>query len=466
MSVATRVGRYWLFPPFASGGMASVHLGCLDSEAGPRRPVAIKRLHVALADDGVRSMFRREARIAMRLRHPNAVPVLESFSEGETSYLVMDYVHGVSLSELIVQDLKSPRREIDEAVAVRIAVDALEGLHAAHTLKDENGAPLMVVHRDVSPQNIMISTTGVVSIVDFGVAKVRDATRVTEEGVFHGKLSYASPEQFGKGRVDQRTDIRAIGVVLWEMIAGRRMIGSKEVPAIISQVLTVDPDPVSLSHACTPALEAVIMKALARDPDARYSSAREMAIALEKAVTPASQRALGRLVLAKCRAAIDRRDDALAVLHQTDISHQHVAVSVPVTEPVSPLSQRAIEHERPRVPRVLLGVSAAFGLMMTVAVLLGVRAWLSRAAATGPAASSATRAQEAATVPSKGPPDSMPQSRDTFPAPSGPSATSVASTTTQHSTPMSHATGVARRPATVRSATTAKPDPLEAHERK
>jgi eukaryotic-like serine/threonine-protein kinase len=366
MDTPARIGRYRIFSALGAGGMASIHLGCLDEQALPRRPVAIKRLHPEkLQDENAKSLFRNEARIAMRLRHPNAVSVLECVTDESGAYLVMEYVHGVSLAELLqsFDDGTGTRAPVAEAIAVRIAIDLLEGLHAAHTLKDENGAPLLVVHRDVSPQNVMLDVSGCVRIVDFGVAKVRDATRATQEGTFQGKLLYASPEQFGAGAVDARTDIRAVGAILWELLTGKRLIGAQDTPGIVQEVLHRDPAAPSTVAPCSGPLEAVVMKALARDADRRFDSAREMAIALEKSLQPAFARAIGHMVLSRCRDRLSERDAELRALLSA--------------QPLGPTSVQTLElpgRAPARLPRrgLVLGVATlAVGAVALAVALRG-----------------------------------------------------------------------------------------------
>jgi serine/threonine protein kinase len=301
-----KVGRYWLFQPLASGGMATVYLGCLRAGAGVSRPVAIKELHPQRARDAESvERFLTEARIASRIRHPNVVAVLDVVAEGDDLLLVMEYVHGASLTQLQAAAAKAGE-PIPVEISVRLLVDALEGLHAAHEATNEHGGPLMVVHRDVSPQNIMVEAEGRARILDFGIAKALERSFTTEgTGEFRGKLAYAAPEQIAGVAVDRRTDVWGAGMVLWEMLVARRCFVDAE-PAEIVRRITAEPiPPPSTVRPCPPALEAIVVRALDRDPDARFASAREMALALEKCGSIADDRTVSRWVRRLARARLD-----------------------------------------------------------------------------------------------------------------------------------------------------------------
>ena len=200
------VGRYGLFDPIAAGGMASVYLGRLKGAAGFERTVAIKCLHPGLTRDAETvSMLLDEAHIASRIRAPNVVPILDVISEDGEIFLVMEYVHGESLAKL-VREAARRAEAIEPAIAVGITVDFLRGLHAAHEARADDGSPLGIVHRDVSPQNVMVGADGVSRIVDFGIAKAATRAQTTQEGQIKGKLGYMAPEQLRSEPVDGRTD--------------------------------------------------------------------------------------------------------------------------------------------------------------------------------------------------------------------------------------------------------------------
>ena len=283
------VGRYALHHRIAAGGMASVHLGRLQGEGGFARIVAIKRLHPHLSQDpAFVSMFLDEARLVARIRHPNVVPTLDVVAAEGEMLLVMEYVPGESLARL-AQAMASRGEPVPPRLAAAIVCGALHGLHAAHEAHDEHGAPLHIVHRDVSPQNILVGTDGIARLLDFGVAKARSRLSETRDGELKGKLAYMAPEQLHDRPLDRKTDVYAAGVVLWEVLTGQRFHGDASEASIVERVLygTVAP-PTSVIPSLPPAIDAVVLQALARDPDARHATARDMADAVEAVLGIAS----------------------------------------------------------------------------------------------------------------------------------------------------------------------------------
>src|SRR5450432_1251573 len=206
------VGRYAIHAELASGGMASVHFGRLLGPVGFSRTVAIKRLHPQFAKDPeFVSMFLDEARLAARIRHPNVVPTLDVVATQGELFLVMDYVQGESLSRLI-RGMRERGQRIPLRMVAGIMCGALHGLHAAHEAKNERGEPLHIVHRDISPQNVLVGTDGVARVLDFGVAKAAGRVQTTREGQLKGKLAYMAPEQIS-GNVTRQTDVYAAAIV-------------------------------------------------------------------------------------------------------------------------------------------------------------------------------------------------------------------------------------------------------------
>ena len=215
MSVPRIVGHYAIFEELAHGGMASVHLGRLRGAAGFTRTVAIKRLHEQYArDPEFVSMLLDEARLAARIKHPNVVPVFDVVACDGELFLVMEYVAGETLSRLIVASAQQGTR-IPVQITAAILIGALTGLHAAHDAVSERGEPLHIVHRDVSPQNLIVGMDGVARVFDFGIAKAAQRGVTTQNGALKGKIGYMSPEQLRGERIDRRSDVFAAGVVLW-----------------------------------------------------------------------------------------------------------------------------------------------------------------------------------------------------------------------------------------------------------
>src|SRR5262245_22163670 len=261
--------------------MATVYVARKTGVAGFERLVAIKCCHPHLRDDEeFVSMFLDEARLAASIRHPNVVATLD-VSDGEYLYLVMEYIEGCSFGNLVRQASKAGKT-MPPAIAVRVMIDTLIGLHAAHELKDSDGKPLGLVHRDVSPQNILIGFDGTSRITDFGIAFASARSTVTQEGRIKGKFSYLSPEQAKSLPITRRMDVFSAGIVLWEALTGRPLFRRNDDAATMSAVLSgVIPAPSSVNRALPPGLDSVVMKALQRNPDTRYQTTAEFAEALE-----------------------------------------------------------------------------------------------------------------------------------------------------------------------------------------
>ena len=294
-SEVRHIGRYALHGELAAGGMASVHLGRLLGPVGFSRTVAIKRLHPQNArDPEFVAMFLDEARLVSRIKHPNVVPTLDVVTlEGEV-FLVMEYVHGSPVSRLMMA-LGKRKERMPVNIAVAIALGMLEGLHAAHEAKNENGVPLGIVHRDVSPQNVIVGTDGVARVLDFGIAKAAERLQHTEDGSFKGKLGYMPPDVLSGGSIDRRADLWGVAVVLWEMLVGKRLFFNSESPhALVRMIVEGEVmGPGTRREGVSQALDDVILRALAKDPKDRYQDAREFALALEDAARPSSNRAIG-----------------------------------------------------------------------------------------------------------------------------------------------------------------------------
>ncbi|MBK7401441.1 MAG: serine/threonine protein kinase [Myxococcales bacterium] len=283
------VGRYAVHGEIATGGMATVHLGRLLGPVGFSRTVALKRLHPQFAcDPEFVAMFLDEARIAARIRHPNVAATLDVVAEGSELLLVMEYVEGETLSRLL-RASRQRAQPIPLAIVSALGAALLHGLHAAHEAVSEQGEPLGVVHRDVSPQNVLVGVDGVPRVVDFGIAKAIGRSQVTREGQLKGKLPYMAPEQLRRdGAVTRSTDVYAASVVLWETLTGRRLFDGED-GQVLAAVLAGDvPSPRALRRDTPAALEALILRGLSADPRERFATAEQMAMALEVAVPPAT----------------------------------------------------------------------------------------------------------------------------------------------------------------------------------
>jgi serine/threonine-protein kinase len=281
-SMPERVGRYEVLCAIASGGMATVYLGRARGVGGFERDVAIKLPHRHVLETSSAAVeLVDEAKLAAALRHPNIVSVLDVGEDEAGVHLVMDYVEGESLNALVAA---SPEAGLPLGVAMRILLDVLAGLHAAHELRDADGTALGVVHRDVSPQNILVGLDGVSRLADFGVAKVLTRGTSTRTGTIKGKVAYMAPEQARGQAIDRRSDVWAAGVVAWELLAGRRLRASDNDAVNLLELVTEPPPHVGSVRAdVPPGLGDVVAAALRLDPTARTSDALRLATELREA---------------------------------------------------------------------------------------------------------------------------------------------------------------------------------------
>ncbi len=315
---AWNVGRYTVHGELASGGMATVHIGRMGAIGGFAKLVAIKRMHPQFAkDEDFLAMFLDEARLVTRIRHPNVVQPLDVIVEGTEVLLVMEYIHGDALSR-ISRSLRAKNERIPLRIAIAIMTAVLHGLHAAHEAKSEKGEPLGIVHRDVSPQNIIVGVDGVARVLDFGIAKAADQVHLTREGELKGKLVYMAPEQLLGETLTRRTDIFSAAVVLWECLTGHRLFESDSQSALLARARMQKVDPPSdFAPEIPKVIDDIVAKGLALQQSARWQTARDMAFALEEAVQPATTAQVGAWVetvaakvLAERQARIDEIESA------------------------------------------------------------------------------------------------------------------------------------------------------------
>jgi serine/threonine-protein kinase len=309
------VGRYSFHDEIASGGMGAVYFGKL---LGPRSfapVVAIKVLHPQLASEPeFVKMFFDEARLAARIRHTNVVPVIDVHDDDGELFLVLEYVHGESLSKLISLARKR-QQEIPLAIASTVVCDVLRGLHAAHEAKSEKGEPLAIVHRDVSPQNVIVGVDGVSRVLDFGIAKAAGRLTTTREGQVKGKFAYMAPEQLRGEEINRQADVHAAAVVLWELLTGQRLFAGDNEGNIVARVLFAPiATPSSIRNEISPALDAVVMRGLARERADRFATAREMELALRAVVPPASPDEVGAWVTGLAFESLEARAEVVARL--------------------------------------------------------------------------------------------------------------------------------------------------------
>ncbi len=410
------VGRYALYGEIASGGMATVHIGRLLGPVGFARTIAIKRLHPQYAKDPeFVSMFLDEARVAARIAHPNVCATLDVVATQGELFLVMEYLQGETLSRMI-RAVRHRGEIIDPRIAVGVMAQTLHGLHAAHEAKSERGEALSIVHRDISPQNVLVGRDGITKVLDFGVAKAAGRFHTTREGNVKGKLPYMSPEQLRGQPVDRQTDVYAASVCLWEALTSKKLFKGDNEGSVLEQVLFGPIDPPSRwVPSVPPQVDALVMRGLERDKTKRFATAREYALALERTLPPALASDVGDWVENVAGDVLNERAERIAeiesvtdsvpamglteVMSGLDASAASAVPSSPtsgmvggsssgVSSQVSSISVAAGEHAmfpqpKRRVP-LWLGIGASAAALL---ILVGIIATVARGSSSSVSAS-------------------------------------------------------------------------------
>ena len=390
------VGRYALYGPIASGGMATVHYGRLMGPVGFARTVAIKRLHAQYASDPeFVSMFLDEARLAARVRSPHVVPTVDVVSTDGELFLIMDYVAGESLARL-AKASKTAGQRIPLSIVVAIMSGVLYGLHAAHEARSEQGEPLCIVHRDVSPENILVGSDGLARLLDFGIAKAAGRIHTTREGQLKGKLAYMAPEQLGGQRVSRATDVYAASVVLWETLTGERLFQGDDEGAVVTRVLMGHVTPPSRrlaerreldaeSMCLLERIDAIVMRGLEREPPRRFETAKEMALALENCVQPATAGHVSAWVEKLAGPVLAKRAADIAGVESDSPSPSHAPREPSRVEepPTATIVTTPAARTRLRVRPLVLGGAALLGV-----AAISTMAYLRSAGTTAATASS------------------------------------------------------------------------------
>jgi serine/threonine-protein kinase len=324
----SKVGPYELLLPIAAGGMGTVFLARRHGAGGFRRDVALKLLHPHLRlEQKLIVDLLEEARLAALLKHPNVVPVLDAGDEPEATYLVMEYVDGDTLGGLLKR-AADDGYELSLGVITRVMCDVLDGLEAAHELRGENGRRIGLVHRDVSPQNVLVGTDGVARLSDFGIARATTRLSLTQTGIVKGKVGYMSPEQARGRELDRRSDVWAAGVIAWELFAGKRLIDESDPLFAAARLFERDP---ALLRSVRPdlpqAVEEAVASALSVDLERRCPTAREFAKRLAEAVTPASREELSEVV--GMLTEVVREERSQAIEHRAPFSEPPPALEIP-----------------------------------------------------------------------------------------------------------------------------------------
>ncbi len=386
------IGRYVLERRIASGGMADVYLARQSGPYGFVKRVALKVLksEISRDDDNVRA-FIREALVASEFRHPNLAQVYEVGETDGQLFIAMELVRGVSVAGMM-RMLADRGKEIPRNVAVRIAIDTLDGLAHAHEAKDPDGKPLGLVHRDVSPQNIMVSTDGAVKVVDFGIARAETVFGKTVAPRIKGKFSYMAPEQWeADSKLDARADLFALGVVLYEMTTGGERLFKGDSPKELYKSVVMDPvpDPRTRDPKYPEHLARIVMRSLERGPSARWSSARAMRTALVEFAQAENWSLTQKAVADALRAGvgpgeIESRWDPVVADASSPAGEASASVdranAPTVLDGASPKSQADIptreEPHRPSLVRRPEPPAAVSGFSMAIVVAVGAIALL------------------------------------------------------------------------------------------
>ncbi|MCU0691349.1 MAG: serine/threonine protein kinase [Polyangiaceae bacterium] len=346
-----------------------MHFGRLLGQ-GFARTVAIKRLHPTFArDPQFVGMFLDEARLAARIRHPNVCTILDVAIVDEVPCLVLDYVHGEPLSKLL-DAIEASSKLVPYNIAAGIVCGMLHGLHAAHEATDELGHPLHIIHRDVSPQNVLVGSDGVPRVIDFGMAKAMGRLQNTADGQLKGKLGYMAPEQFELKELNQRVDIYSAAVVLWETLTAKFLFERTAPSALMHAILEGNlPHPKSIVADIPDELDAICMRGLARDPQARFATAHDMAIAIESAVGLPSPHEIGVWAgqvagdVLRARAAVMARIEA-----------EHPSPGSSLFPPAPPTTAHVVTPKRSRSStRKLVGAVAIAGAAVSLLVYFAIR---------------------------------------------------------------------------------------------
>jgi serine/threonine protein kinase len=351
--VGERFGSYEIFEELGAGGLASVHLA---RSRAIKSPVALKRLfpHIANIKELVDS-FIEEARLARHLQHPGIARVYEFGRLRGTYFIAFEFVPGPTLQQLYVHCATSVGR-IPVPIVAAIAEQLCDALDHAHTRRNEIGLDLGIVHRDVSPSNVIVSKTGQVKLIDFGLAKTKQSTVQSQAGVIKGKLNYVAPEYIAGGKLDARCDLWALGVVMWELLAGQRLFEAADNAATLERVRTMPiPPPSRINPEVPPEVDQIVLTALERDPYRRWQSAAKFRAALAShGGTKLSKQQLVAWVewaFSQKQQPV-REDSAVSALHDIIESHQ-----IEVVGELPAISEAMAQRRRESVAAMPIGAA-------------------------------------------------------------------------------------------------------------
>jgi serine/threonine-protein kinase len=382
-ALARPIGQYLLFGEIASGAAATVHFGRLSGASGFGRTVAIKRLRPQYAEDpDFAQMFLDEARLAARIHHPNVVPTLDVVQDEEGLFLVMEYVHGESLGNLM-SAARMAKSKPNVRVVAAVMSGVLHGLHAAHEATDEQGQPLGIVHRDVAPQNILVGADGVPRVLDFGVAKAVAREQSRRQGQVKGRLQYMAPERLQNKPATQQSDVYAAAVVTWELLTGQPLFANSQA-AIVTAVLKAPiKAPSELADHVPSELDRIVLRGLEPDATSRYQTALEMAVELEKCAGVASAAEVGEWVASLAHDELTQRAEQIAEIERAPGTAPSVQAGEPRTrtpasaptrdaedKPVSITHSATRSKPRMRPPSATAWIGGGVSLLALSAVLV------------------------------------------------------------------------------------------------
>jgi serine/threonine protein kinase len=483
--IPDRLGRYRILRPLARGGMAELFLARASGIQGFEKLVVVKRVLPELAresDSDYVDMFIDEARLAARMHHSNLVQVYDIGEAEGLPFYAMEYLDGHDVRAMVrAAHARKEHLPIEHVLSIAIGVAA--GLHYAHELRDEEGRPLAIVHRDVSPQNVAVTFDGGVKLFDFGVAKAKRRSTETRHGTLKGKIQYMSPEQCRGEEVDRRSDVFSVAILLWELTTGRRLYGGRSDFGVMKSIAEADaPRPSLVWPECPPELEQIMMRGLRRERQARFATTEELQLALE-AFARERRLAVSGVGLAKHLRSLFAEQPSVAAEREHSTLYEMGGVEVedkvsgatvvdgvfsvpiplvapspadkPVAAAAAPERQtRAVGRALPRRRRLLAPLAAALGAALAVvAGVGGAVAWRLRAhAPTVATANSRATAHSPATVKSTVTANSIVTAN---------SPATVASPVTANSTATTNSPATAATAPMANAATQAEPEPTE-----
>jgi serine/threonine-protein kinase len=379
VSIGSKLGPYHVALELARGGMATVYLARTVARAGLHRYVALKCIRTELAQDpGFVDMFFDEARIASQIHHPNVCGVLDFDVQDGVHYLAMEHLSGQTLTRVVKHLHERPHAQgpvFQAGLVCRLIIDACEGLHAAHELAGPHGEPLGIVHRDVAPDNLFVTYDGNLKVLDFGVATAAHQHHKTLTGMIKGKCSYLAPEVLKGKKADRRADVWGLGVTAWEMLTHRKLFrGSSDLETFRAICTGAIPAPSTVCPGIPPALDAIVLKALERKPDARYATARELGRALagflvehKLPILPADVADAMEQLFPEGRATTWKLLEVADQLEEASSVRPIAAAPGPVPPPLPAVEAKPRRRVRlPSASMLLTGVSALIALVALV----------------------------------------------------------------------------------------------------